>query len=607
MESVVDLWNKSLLAAWIVDTCQTESPPKFSVHLQETFITGGNDLQLTCQVKGYPLPSLAWFRDDNVLVGSKRIQTTSDKRGQGSLVVTRIEDEEAGMYKCIATNDQGSATSCAKVTVFERPDPPSRPKVALAAATEVVVTWKFPISRAHITGFRLQSRKEDDKQWVNVDDKIQQCFKHITPLLPSTEYRFRVACCTQHGIGLYSRSSVPVTTLPIGSQPLSIEAIAKFQTLSRSCSLDRDRKSASQGSILDNFPDGDIEETVDLTLKESLPQKGYDFNIEIGRGRYAVVRKCYKYSTGLEHVAKIMLSAQPLKKQSLLEYEILKEVRHPNILQLRDAFLTKRFYVLVTERYYGGGVLSHLTQKDKYSEEQIVRLVRQLLSVLSYLHKRRIVHLDMRHDNIVFESRRRDALRVIDFGSARRMVSEEGMKMKGLDSPPEFMAPEIATDGLIEYETDLWAVGVTIFVWLSGTSPFLGRNREKTIYNITRMKINRKHLFKNCTAEAKQFIWAILQKEPIDRPSVDECFASPWLSDKPDMKAKREGAVFSSRKLRTQRTEYKLRLLAQQTREDMSLRRYSSTIELKSPGAPTSPKPRNGVLNSLVRPKVQVK
>ena len=91
-----------------------------------------------------------------------------------------------------------------------------------------------------------------------------------------------------------------------------------------------------------------------------------------------------------------------------------------------------------------------------------------------------------------------------------------------------------------------------------------------------------------------------------DRPSVEECLASPWLSDTPEMKSKREGAIFSSRKLRTQRTEYKFRLLALQTREDMSLRRYSSTIELKSPGASVSPKLKNGVLNSLVHPKVDV-
>ncbi|XP_022101989.1 striated muscle-specific serine/threonine-protein kinase-like [Acanthaster planci] len=588
-----------------LSTETTESPPVFSIHLQEVITTGGNDLQLTCNVKGHPLPTFTWLHNDKELVGGKRIQLTSDGKGQGSLVIMRVEDEEAGMYKCIATNKQGSATSCAKVTIFEKPDAPLRPKVSLAAATEVVVTWNFPSTRVTITGFRLQSKKEDDKQWNIVEDKIQQCFKHISPLLPSTEYRFRVACCTQYGIGPYSRSSVPTTTLPIGSQPLSIEAIAKFQTLSRSCSLDQDHKSSSREVILENFPDGGIEQTIDLTLKESLPQKAYDFNIEIGRGRYAVVRKCYKYSTGLEYAAKIMLSAEPVNKQNLLEYEILKELNHPNIVQLRDAFLTKRFYVLVMERYYGGGVMSHLIQKDKYTEQQIVRLVRQLLSVLSFLHQRNIVHLDMRHDNIVLESRRRDALRVIDFGSARRMESDDGMKMEGLDSPPEFMAPEIASDGLIEYETDLWALGVMIFVWLSGTSPFLGRNREKTIYNITRLKVNRKHLFKNCTAEAKQFIWAILQKEPIDRPSVDECLASPWLSDTPEMKAKREAAVFSSRKLRTQRTEYKFRLLAQQTRADMSLRRYSSTIELKSPGATVSPKPKNGVLNSLVYPKVQ--
>ena len=68
-----------------------------------------------------------------------------------------------------------------------------------------------------------------------------------------------------------------------GSQPLSIDVISKFQTLSRSCSLDEDRKTTSKEIVLDNFANGEPEEHVDLNLKESLPQKVYDFNIEIGR------------------------------------------------------------------------------------------------------------------------------------------------------------------------------------------------------------------------------------------------------------------------------------------------------------------------------------
>ncbi len=142
-------------------------------------------------------------------------------------------------------------------------------------------------------------------------------------------------------------------------------------------------------------------------------------------------------------------------------------------------------------------------------------------------------------------------------------------------------------------------------MWLSGTSPFIGRNREKTTYNVTRVKFNIRYLYKNCTPEARDFVLSLLKKEAIDRPSVDDCLASLWLSSTPEMKSKRESAIFPIRKLKAQRTEYKMRLIALQTRADMSLRRYSSTIELKSPGLPGSPKPKNGVVNSLVCPKIE--
>lgn len=95
----------------------SENAPVFSTHLQETTITQGNDLTLTCWIKGHPRPTLRWFCNDKVLVKGKCVALTLDKKGKGSLKVTRIEEDDAGMYKCIATNDCGSSTSCAKVTV----------------------------------------------------------------------------------------------------------------------------------------------------------------------------------------------------------------------------------------------------------------------------------------------------------------------------------------------------------------------------------------------------------------------------------------------------------------------------------------------------------
>ena len=72
---------------------------------------------LTCWVKGHPRPTLRWFCNDKVLVESKCVRQILDKKGKGSLKVIRIDESDSGMFKCIATNERGSSTSCAKVTV----------------------------------------------------------------------------------------------------------------------------------------------------------------------------------------------------------------------------------------------------------------------------------------------------------------------------------------------------------------------------------------------------------------------------------------------------------------------------------------------------------
>ncbi len=131
-----------------------------------------------------------------------------------------------------------------------------------------------------------------------------------------------------------------------------------------------------------------------------------------------------------------------------MEYELLKEIKHHNLLQLYDVYQTQRYLVLITPRYFGGDLLKHLTRLEKYNELQVMRYVKQILGALDYLHSRNIAHLDLRHDNILLASRRKDVIRIIDMGSAVRLNSDEeaeGMVVEP-DTIPEFLGEYIVYD-----------------------------------------------------------------------------------------------------------------------------------------------------------------
>ncbi|XP_041476753.1 striated muscle preferentially expressed protein kinase-like isoform X2 [Lytechinus variegatus] len=557
-----------------------DQTPVFELELKDLIVMEMSQLKLTCTVNAHPKPTMTWYHGENKLTkasgGSRGIQIGIEK-GKAYLTIPKIGKIDAGQYKCVATNKAGTAESVANLTVAAVPEAPSRPKIPLVSAHEAFVSWKMnhPPKKDDLEGYLLQCRKAGDKQWLVVSNVIKDCNFHVKSLSPENEYRFRVACGTPHGCGPFSKSSVQFKTLPEGADALNMESITKLQH-SRTRSLSRERHN-SRDEVLSELIDDEDLGPLDLSLKSSvMPQKIYEMQEEIGRGRYSVVMRCRKVATCKEYAVKILAHNKKTQDKCLAEYELLRELSHPHILQLREAFLTNRHVMLVTERYYGGTVLKYLTKEDTYTESTVVRIVAQVLDALEHLHMMNVVYLDLRHDNLLMESRRKDVVRLIDFGSCRVIQKDGGNKMKGIDVLPEFMAPELAAKGgSIDYETDIWPLGVMVFTWLSGTSPFLGRNQEKTIYNITRMKYNISSLFPNVSPEAKAFLQAIFKEKPIDRPTVADCLEHNWVKsiNKPGSAQSRS---FPVTKLANYRTQFLARMLQNTTLDNVSLRTYGS-------------------------------
>lgn len=159
------------------------------------------------------------------------------------------------------------------------------------------------------------------------------------------------------------------------------------------------------------------------------------------RGRFGVIRLCKENATGKHFMAKIVPYEAERKQSVLQEYEILKALHHERIMALHEAYITPRYLVLICENCAGkeilysivdrygqaqghrrqlparGRPLMPLAPRFRYSEDDVVSYVLQLLQGLEYLHSRRIVHLDIKPDNIVISGV--NALKIIDFGSAQ--------------------------------------------------------------------------------------------------------------------------------------------------------------------------------------------
>ncbi|XP_065269455.1 LOW QUALITY PROTEIN: striated muscle preferentially expressed protein kinase [Emys orbicularis] len=307
-------------------------------------------------------------------------------------------------------------------------------------------------------------------------------------------------------------------------------------------------------------------------LRQGVPQKPYTFLEEKARGRFGVLRECKENATGKHFMAKI-IPYEAEKKQSVLqEYEILKGLHHERVMGLHEAYITPRYLVLIAEHCAGKEILYSLVDRFRYSEDEVAGYVLQLLQGLEYLHGRRIVHLDIKPDNVVVAHG--NAVKIIDFGSAQTynplVLRRLGRRVGTL----EYMSPEMVKGDPVGSAADIWGVGVLTYIMLSGRSPFFELDPIETENRILAGRFDAFKLYPNASQSAALFIRKLLCIYPWSRPTIKDCFANPWLQDAYLMKLRRQTLTFTTNRLKEFLVEHQRRRSEAVTKHKVLLRSY---------------------------------
>nr|XP_040564851.1 serine/threonine-protein kinase MARK2-like isoform X4 [Lepeophtheirus salmonis] len=247
----------------------------------------------------------------------------------------------------------------------------------------------------------------------------------------------------------------------------------------------------------------------------------------IGKGNFAKVKLARHTATGKEVAIKIIDKTQlnPGSLQKLFrEVRIMKTLDHPNIVKLFQVIETEKTLYLVMEYASGGEVFDYLVLHGRMKEKEARAKFRQIVSAVQYCHQKKIIHRDLKAENLLLDSEMN--IKIADFGFSNEFIP--GNKLDTFCGSPPYAAPELFQGKKYDGpEVDVWSLGVILYTLVSGSLPFDGSTlrelRERVLRGKYRIPF---YMSTDCENLLKKF----LVLNPVRRASLETIMRDKWMN-----------------------------------------------------------------------------
>ena len=268
-------------------------------------------------------------------------------------------------------------------------------------------------------------------------------------------------------------------------------------------------------------------------------QQFYKILKMIGKGSFGKVHQGLHILTGkkvaMKCIDKAYIKEEKAQKKIIQEVKILRSLDNPQIIKILEVFENKKYVFIVTEFASSGDLLKYMRENGLLKEKMTKKIAVQILRGLDYCHNKKILHRDIKLDNILLDNKMK--VKLCDFGVSRFMPEERIFERCGT---PAYIAPEVINgDGYTGYAADIWSQGVLLYALMTGTIPF----KAKNIPDLHKIILNNDFTFPSGIFLSQQFkslIRLMLLKEPEKRISQNEMWGHDWLKDYADMYPKNE-------------------------------------------------------------------
>ncbi|XP_073301385.1 serine/threonine-protein kinase TIO-like isoform X2 [Primulina huaijiensis] len=246
-----------------------------------------------------------------------------------------------------------------------------------------------------------------------------------------------------------------------------------------------------------------------------------------GEGSFGKVYKGRRKFTGQTVAMKFIPKHGKTEKDILnlrQEIEILRKLKHENIVAMLDSFESPQEFCVVTE--FAQGELFEILEDDKcLPEEQVQAIAKQLVRALHYLHSNRIIHRDMKPQNILIGAG--SVVKLCDFGFARAM-SANTVVLRSIKGTPLYMAPELVREQPYNHTADLWSLGVILYELFVGQPPFYTNSVYALIRHIIKDPVKYPD---NMSSNFRSFLKGLLNKVPQNRLTWPALLEHPFVKE----------------------------------------------------------------------------